>query len=226
MQRSAVRLFSPPEGATEVELNDIEAQIGCRLPDDYRCSYRIHNGQKLVIPGWVSVWGVCLSVCPPACLTSTCLSVCLCSGWWAACPCRTTTAPRSCWTWRRRPEVSSRGRGWGAACRSPSASTQDSASTWLWSRPRGAGCSRASTPAPYVPFQNKCALREGESWQHVPGARVHSSLCGFRRGLTFSCLCLSGSDGSGSFGHRHVHHRSDVHSNTTSLLSMNVQKST
>uniref|UniRef100_A0A3Q1GHQ2 F-box protein 3 n=1 Tax=Acanthochromis polyacanthus TaxID=80966 RepID=A0A3Q1GHQ2_9TELE len=38
-------------GASEVELNDIEAQIGCRLPDDYRCSYRIHNGQKLVIPG-------------------------------------------------------------------------------------------------------------------------------------------------------------------------------
>lgn len=34
-----------------MELNDIEAQIGCRLPDDYRCSYRIHNGQKLVIPG-------------------------------------------------------------------------------------------------------------------------------------------------------------------------------
>lgn len=47
--------FSSSEGATEVELNDIEAQIGCRLPDDYRCSYRIHNGQKLVIPGSVCV---------------------------------------------------------------------------------------------------------------------------------------------------------------------------
>ncbi|KAK1876250.1 F-box only protein 3 [Dissostichus eleginoides] len=44
-------IASLKEGATETELNDIEAQIGCRLPDDYRCSYRIHNGQKLVIPG-------------------------------------------------------------------------------------------------------------------------------------------------------------------------------
>lgn len=42
------------EGTTEAELNDIETQIGCKLPDDYRCSYRIHNGQKLVIPGSVS----------------------------------------------------------------------------------------------------------------------------------------------------------------------------
>ncbi|XP_068165526.1 F-box only protein 3-like [Antennarius striatus] len=39
------------EGATEVELNNIEARFSCRLPDDYRCSYRIHNGQKLVTPG-------------------------------------------------------------------------------------------------------------------------------------------------------------------------------
>lgn len=45
----------PPEGATELELNNIEAQLDCRLPDDYRCSYRIHNGQKLVIPGSVSI---------------------------------------------------------------------------------------------------------------------------------------------------------------------------
>lgn len=45
----------PPEGATEAQLNSIEAQIGCRLPDDYRCSYRIQNGQKLVIPGSVPV---------------------------------------------------------------------------------------------------------------------------------------------------------------------------
>lgn len=43
--------YFPPEGATELELNNIEAQLDCRLPDDYRCSCRIHNGQKLVIPG-------------------------------------------------------------------------------------------------------------------------------------------------------------------------------
>lgn len=39
------------EGAKEEELDAIEAQIGCKLPSDYRCSYRIHNGQKLVVPG-------------------------------------------------------------------------------------------------------------------------------------------------------------------------------
>ncbi|XP_068165722.1 F-box only protein 3-like isoform X2 [Antennarius striatus] len=39
------------DGATEVELNNIEARFSCRLPDDYRCSFRIHNGQKLVTPG-------------------------------------------------------------------------------------------------------------------------------------------------------------------------------
>lgn len=39
------------EGAKEEELDAIEAQIGCKLPNDYRCSYRIHNGQKLVVPG-------------------------------------------------------------------------------------------------------------------------------------------------------------------------------
>ncbi|KAM9327870.1 F-box only protein 3 [Pholidichthys leucotaenia] len=50
-QRCPRMIASLKEGATEEELNEIEAQIGCRLPDDYRCSYRIHNGQKLVIPG-------------------------------------------------------------------------------------------------------------------------------------------------------------------------------
>ncbi|XP_065807780.1 F-box only protein 3 isoform X2 [Labrus bergylta] len=50
-QRCPRMIASLKEGATEAELNDIEAQIGFRLPDDYRCSYRIHNGQKLVIPG-------------------------------------------------------------------------------------------------------------------------------------------------------------------------------
>lgn len=55
IRKLCVHMFAfSSEGATEVELNDIEAQIGCRLPDDYRCSYRIHNGQKLVIPGSVS----------------------------------------------------------------------------------------------------------------------------------------------------------------------------
>lgn len=44
-------IASLKDGTTEEELNNIEAQIGCKLPDDYRCSYRIHNGQKLVIPG-------------------------------------------------------------------------------------------------------------------------------------------------------------------------------
>lgn len=44
-------LASSSDGVSDEELDDIEAQIGCKLPDDYRCSYRIHNGQKLVIPG-------------------------------------------------------------------------------------------------------------------------------------------------------------------------------
>uniref|UniRef100_A0A8C1Q854 F-box protein 3 n=1 Tax=Cyprinus carpio TaxID=7962 RepID=A0A8C1Q854_CYPCA len=35
----------------EEELDTIEVQIGCKLPNDYRCSYKIHNGQKLVVPG-------------------------------------------------------------------------------------------------------------------------------------------------------------------------------
>ncbi|KAM6945880.1 F-box only protein 3 isoform 2-T2 [Aplochiton taeniatus] len=44
-------IASLKEGAKEEELDAIEAQIGCKLPTDYRCSYRIHNGQKLVVPG-------------------------------------------------------------------------------------------------------------------------------------------------------------------------------
>uniref|UniRef100_A0AAY4CR35 ApaG domain-containing protein n=1 Tax=Denticeps clupeoides TaxID=299321 RepID=A0AAY4CR35_9TELE len=44
-------IASLKEGAKEEELDAIEAQIGCKLPNDYRCSYRIHNGQKLVVPG-------------------------------------------------------------------------------------------------------------------------------------------------------------------------------
>ncbi|XP_031698223.1 F-box only protein 3-like, partial [Anarrhichthys ocellatus] len=66
-QRCPRMISSLKEGATEVELNDIEAQIGCRLPEDYRCSYRIHNGQKLVIPGLMGSMSLSnhyLSVCP------------------------------------------------------------------------------------------------------------------------------------------------------------------
>ncbi|XP_041445771.1 F-box only protein 3 [Xenopus laevis] len=38
-------------GVLERDLNGVEEKIGCKLPDDYRCSLRIHNGQKLVVPG-------------------------------------------------------------------------------------------------------------------------------------------------------------------------------
>ncbi|MEE6510806.1 hypothetical protein FKM82_031005 [Ascaphus truei] len=38
-------------GVREEELNAVEDRIGCKLPEDYRCSFRIHNGQKLVVPG-------------------------------------------------------------------------------------------------------------------------------------------------------------------------------
>ncbi|XP_062326886.1 F-box only protein 3 isoform X2 [Osmerus eperlanus] len=50
-QRCPRMIASLKEGAKEEELDAIEAQIGCKLPTDYRCSYRIHNGQKLVVPG-------------------------------------------------------------------------------------------------------------------------------------------------------------------------------
>lgn len=65
----------PPEGATEAQLNSIEAQIGCRLPDDYRCSYRIQNGQKLVIPGSVPVpqSAAVSSSCPALILECVCV---------------------------------------------------------------------------------------------------------------------------------------------------------
>ncbi|NWU77186.1 FBX3 protein, partial [Onychorhynchus coronatus] len=39
------------ESVREEDLDAVEAQIRCKLPDDYRCSFRIHNGQKLVVPG-------------------------------------------------------------------------------------------------------------------------------------------------------------------------------
>ncbi|KAK1159702.1 F-box only protein 3-like [Acipenser oxyrinchus oxyrinchus] len=44
-------IVSLKDGVKEDDLNAIEAQIGCKLPHDYRCSFRIHNGQKLVVPG-------------------------------------------------------------------------------------------------------------------------------------------------------------------------------
>lgn len=152
--------FPPTEGATEAQLNIIEAQIGCRLPDDYRCSYRIHNGQKLVIPGSVPVW-LSPPVSASATLTHLSWYVCESSGWWAACLYPTTTAPRCCWMWRRPLGASSRGRGCSAACRSPSASTPDSASTWRWSLLRDAACMRVSTRVLWVTFQNKRQRAEG-----------------------------------------------------------------
>ena len=33
------------EGASERELDELEATVGCVLPLDYRCSMRIHNGE-------------------------------------------------------------------------------------------------------------------------------------------------------------------------------------
>uniref|UniRef100_A0A8C1I729 F-box protein 3 n=1 Tax=Cyprinus carpio TaxID=7962 RepID=A0A8C1I729_CYPCA len=50
-QKCPRMIASLKEGVREEELDTIEAQIGCKLPIDYRCSYRIHNGQKLVVPG-------------------------------------------------------------------------------------------------------------------------------------------------------------------------------
>ncbi|XP_052007948.1 F-box only protein 3 [Xyrauchen texanus] len=51
IQKCPRMIASLKEGVKEEELDTIEAQIGCKLPIDYRCSYRIHNGQKLVVPG-------------------------------------------------------------------------------------------------------------------------------------------------------------------------------
>ncbi|XP_041030234.1 F-box only protein 3 [Carcharodon carcharias] len=38
-------------GITEQELDVVERRIQFKLPNDYRCSLRIHNGQRLVVPG-------------------------------------------------------------------------------------------------------------------------------------------------------------------------------
>ncbi|XP_064490226.1 F-box only protein 3-like isoform X3 [Ornithodoros turicata] len=39
------------EGTSEERLDEAERKLGVRLPDDLRCSYRIHNGQRLASPG-------------------------------------------------------------------------------------------------------------------------------------------------------------------------------
>uniref|UniRef100_A0A8C5PRR4 F-box protein 3 n=1 Tax=Leptobrachium leishanense TaxID=445787 RepID=A0A8C5PRR4_9ANUR len=44
-------ITSLKDGACEEDLDAVEERIGCKLPNDYRCSFRIHNGQKLVVPG-------------------------------------------------------------------------------------------------------------------------------------------------------------------------------
>ncbi|XP_078663333.1 F-box only protein 3-like isoform X2 [Branchiostoma floridae x Branchiostoma belcheri] len=51
-------LTSIKAGATERELDEIEVKIRYPLPRDVRCSYRIHNGQKLVGPGLMG----CMSI--------------------------------------------------------------------------------------------------------------------------------------------------------------------
>ncbi|XP_066556756.1 F-box only protein 3 isoform X3 [Amia ocellicauda] len=50
-QKCPRMIVSLKEGVKEEELDAVEAQIGCKLANDYRCSFRIHNGQKLVVPG-------------------------------------------------------------------------------------------------------------------------------------------------------------------------------
>ncbi|XP_035665025.1 F-box only protein 3-like [Branchiostoma floridae] len=51
-------LTSIKAGATERELDEIEVKIRYPLPNDVRCSYRMHNGQKLVGPGLMG----CMSI--------------------------------------------------------------------------------------------------------------------------------------------------------------------
>lgn len=43
--------YSVKPGASEAELDAVEEKINFKLPLDLRCSYRIHNGQKLVSSG-------------------------------------------------------------------------------------------------------------------------------------------------------------------------------
>lgn len=46
--------FDRAAGTTEEKLDEAERKLGVRFPDDLRCCYRIHNGQRLASPGWVN----------------------------------------------------------------------------------------------------------------------------------------------------------------------------
>ncbi|XP_059507967.1 F-box only protein 3 isoform X1 [Stegostoma tigrinum] len=50
-QRCPRMIASLNVGLTEEELDVVERRIKFKLPNDYRCSLRIHNGQRLVVPG-------------------------------------------------------------------------------------------------------------------------------------------------------------------------------
>ncbi|KAM8939839.1 F-box only protein 3 [Pelodytes ibericus] len=52
-ERCPRMIISLKAGVREEDLNAVEERIGCKLPEDYRCSLRIHNGQKLVVPGLI-----------------------------------------------------------------------------------------------------------------------------------------------------------------------------
>ncbi|XP_067837679.1 F-box only protein 3, partial [Heptranchias perlo] len=52
LERKCPRMItSLNAGLTEQELDTVEERIHFKLPNDYRCSLRIHNGQRLVVPG-------------------------------------------------------------------------------------------------------------------------------------------------------------------------------
>lgn len=47
-------LFKYVDGVTEEQLDRAEESIGLgKFPTDMRCSYRIHNGQRLTSPGYI-----------------------------------------------------------------------------------------------------------------------------------------------------------------------------
>ncbi|XP_063293463.1 F-box only protein 3 isoform X2 [Pelobates fuscus] len=50
-ERCPRMLSSLNDGVSDEDLDAVENRIGCKLPEDYRCSLRIHNGQKLMVPG-------------------------------------------------------------------------------------------------------------------------------------------------------------------------------
>ncbi|KAG2463064.1 FBX3 protein, partial [Polypterus senegalus] len=51
LNQKCPRMIISLKGVKDDDLDAVETQIGCKLPNDYRCSFRIHNGQKLVVPG-------------------------------------------------------------------------------------------------------------------------------------------------------------------------------